>query len=48
MPDLHPDSCICWSGPAVLHEGHCCFAGPDDQYRPGHVPCGHNNTEENR
>lgn len=27
--DLEPgwsNPCCCWSGPAILHEGHCCFA----------------------
>ena len=39
--------CVCLTGPVVLHEGHCCFRGPNPTChepeiaalrRPGYVP----------
>lgn len=40
---MTPDPCRCWTQPANLHTGHCCFrAGDLSDYRHGHpIPCGH-------
>lgn len=40
--------CICWTGPPVLHQGHCCF-GPLDEgggwdYDRDVIACGHEET----
>lgn len=35
------EPCACWTGPAFLHDGHCCF-GAEGDYSPGsQLPCGH-------
>lgn len=42
MPD---EPCRCWTGLALPHSGHCCFAHPaldGTAYRRGQAPpCGH-------
>lgn len=41
-----PGPCPCWTGPAAIHDGHCCFRGDHyDAAERGEQPFCHDQPE---